>query len=113
MVDAHVIKRGWADNVAAVCVGGPFDGTQRVEPGPIFKYVEYPRVASYEIDPREACKPVEVTKGQYTAHMICGVAIWIDQSLTIDGAMRQLVEAYAVPPHLRARPPRSGGDVHG
>ena len=112
MSDVTVTARGWADKVAAVCIGGPFDGQRRVEPGPKFEYIQYPGVASYEVDPQAAREPVKTTRGMYVAHMICGSVIWVDQSLSIDGAMRHMVDSYGIPAHLRAKSPRSGAGEH-
>ena len=107
MGDAQVTQRGWADKVSAVCIGGPFDGMGRDEPGPVFRYVEYPEETS--LTAQVSANPVAVKRSQYTAHMVCGVPIWVDASLSLEEAIRQLVRTYNVPPHLRATPPSGDG----
>ncbi len=100
MVQASVIERGWADKVAGMCVGGPFDGQQRVERGPVFEYIERtPFMSPNSLPPENV--PVCYKRGRYIAHMVCGTILWVPDTLSLEWAIAHMAAVYAVPHHLR------------
>lgn len=105
-VEARIISHGPADKVAAICVGGPFDGQKIVHPGPIFCYLLNDDFVSYWGG--KADQHARTKQQRYLAHSICGVPVWVHETLSLSKAVEALVNAYDVPPHLRARPSAGG-----